>query len=119
MNATRRLSVRLTRRTSIRTTTSLGKVDVEKQQPKKEEQYNMNALVVKNLGYEDPTKGKTNVYYSYIENKYKQVENAENYLDILDIDESLLHKEDTLTRRVSHSEEKIEESSKKRRRRDW
>ena len=87
MNATRRLSVRLTRRTSIRTTTSLGKVDVEKQQPKKEEQYNMNALVVKNLGYEDPTKGKTNVYYSYIENKYKQVENAENYLDILDIDE--------------------------------
>ena len=95
MNATRRLSVRLTRRTSIRTTTSLGKVDVEKQQPKKEEQYNMNALVVKNLGYEDPTKGKTNVYYSYIENKYKQVENAENYLDILDIDESLLHKEDT------------------------
>ena len=65
---TRRLTVRLTRRgsTRTRTNTSLAKVEVEKQQPR-QEQYNMNALVVKNLGYDDPSKGKTQVYYSYIE----------------------------------------------------
>ena len=93
---TRRLTVRLTRRgsTRTRTNTSLAKVEVEKQQPR-QEQYNMNALVVKNLGYDDPSKGKTQVYYSYIDNQYKQLEDKENYLEILDIDESLLHKEDS------------------------
>ena len=92
----RRLTVRLTRRgsTRTRTNTSLAKVEVEKQQPR-QEQYNMNALVVKNLGYDDPSKGKTQVYYSYIDNQYKQLEDKENYLEILDIDESLLHKEDS------------------------
>ena len=94
MNNARHLTRRMTRRGSTRTTTSLGKVEVEKQQ-KREEQYNMKAIIIKNLGYEDPSKGKNNVYYSFIENKYKQVEDAENYLDILDIDESILHKEDT------------------------
>ena len=94
MNNTRHLTRRITRRGTTRTNTSLGKVEVEKQQPK-QEQYNMNAIIIKNLSSENPSKGKINVYYSYIENQYKQVEDSENYLDILDIDESILHKEDT------------------------
>ena len=78
MNNARHLTRRMTRRGSTRTTTSLGKVEVEKQQ-KREEQYNMKAIIIKNLGYEDPSKGKNNVYYSFIENKYKQVEEPKPY----------------------------------------
>ena len=58
MNNTRHLTKRLTRRGSTRTSVSLGKVDVEKQQPK-QEQYNMNAIIIKNLSNENPSKGKT------------------------------------------------------------
>ena len=94
MNNTRHLTRRITRRGTTRTNTSLGKVEVEKQAPK-QEQYNMNAIIIKNLSNENPSKGKTQVYYSYIENQYKQVEDTDNYLEILDIDESILHKEDT------------------------
>ena len=94
MNNTRHLTRRVTRRGSTRTSVSLGKVEVEKKE-QKQEQYNMNAIIIKNLSNENPSKGKTNVYYSYIENQYKQVEDNENYLDILDIDESILHKEDS------------------------
>ena len=95
MNGTRHMTRRITRRGTTRTNTSLGKVEVEKQQQPKQEQYNMNAIIIKNLSSENPSKGKINVYYSYIENQYKQVEDNENYLDILDMDESILHKEDT------------------------
>ena len=94
MNNTRHLTRRVTRRGSTRTSISLGKVEVEKKE-QKQEQYNMKAIIIKNLSSENPSKGKTNVYYSYIENQYKQVEDSENYLDILDIDESILHKEDS------------------------
>lgn len=85
---------RATRRTTTRTNTSLGKVDVDKP-TKKEETYNMNAIIIKNLTHENPSIGKSNVYYSYIDNMYKTVEDNENYLEILDIDESILHKDDS------------------------
>ena len=94
MNGTRHLTRRVTRRTTTRTNTSLGKVDADTKPIKQEQQFNMNAIIIKNLSHENPSKGRTNVYYSYIENEYKQVEDNENYLEILDIDESILHKED-------------------------
>ena len=94
MNGTRHLTRRVTRRATTRTNTSLGKVDADTKPIKQEQQFNMNAIIIKNLSHENPSKGRTNVYYSYIENEYKQVEDNENYLEILDIDESILHKED-------------------------
>ena len=94
MQGTRRMTRRATRRTTTRTNTSLGKVDVDKP-TKKEETYNMNAIIIKNLTHENPSIGKSNVYYSYIDNMYKTVEDNENYLEILDIDESILHKDDS------------------------
>ena len=94
MNNIRHATRRATRRTTTRTNTSLGKVDPDTKPMKQEQQFNMNAIIIKNLSHDNPSKGRNNVYYSYIENEYKQVENNENYLDILDIDESILHKED-------------------------
>ena len=107
MNNTRHLTRRITRRGTTRTSTSLNKVEVEKNQPK-QEQFNLNAIIIKNLSNENPSKGKTNVYYSYIENQYKQVEDTENYLEILDINESILHKEDTqaVTQEEYHARKK-------------
>lgn len=120
MNPTRHLTRRVTRRGTTRTNTSLGKVDVDTK-PVKQEHYNLNAIIIKNLTHENPSKGHSNVYYSYIENEYKQVEDNENYLDILDIDESLLHKEDNqaVSQEEYHTRKKeIKKSSKKSRRRN-
>ena len=70
MNGTRHLTRRITRRGTTRTNTSLGKIDDTKP-IKQEAQFNMNAIIIKNLGHDNPSKGHTNVYYSYIENEYK------------------------------------------------
>ena len=59
MNGTRHLTRRVTRRTT-RTNTSLGKVEGDTK-PIKEPQYNMNAIIIKNLGHDNPSKGHTNV----------------------------------------------------------
>ena len=107
MNNIRHLTRRITRRGTTRTSTSLNKVEVEKKEPK-QEQFNLNSIIIKNLSYENPSKGKSNVYYSYIENQYKQIEDTENYLEILDINESILHKEDTkaVTQEEYHARKK-------------
>ena len=84
-----------TRRISTRTNTSLNRIDQDLHTTKKEEPINKNAIIIKNLSSMDPSLGKNSVQYSYIDNKFKTVENQDNYLDILDLDESIIHKEDT------------------------
>ena len=84
----------MTRRMSTRTSSSLNKMDTNVQRTKNEEKFNMQALIIKTLGYTNPKIGKNGVYYSYTDNKFKTIDNEETYLDILDIEESLLNKED-------------------------
>ena len=85
-----------TRRMSTRTNTSLKQVNTDKATTtKKEVVINMNAIIIKNLTYANPSQGRNNVYYSHIDNKFKNVEDENAYLDILDMDESILNKEDS------------------------
>jgi dynein intermediate chain 1 len=72
---------------------------VIKQDPestKKIVQYNKNALIVKTLSSYDPAVGNKSVRYSYIENKFKTVENGDATLEILNLDESIINKADAL-----------------------
>ena len=55
----------MARRMSTRTSSSLNKVDTGVQRTKNEEKMNMNAIIIKNLGYTNPQIGKTGVYYNY------------------------------------------------------
>ena len=84
-----------TRRISTRTNTSLNRIEQDHNTTKKEEPINKNAIIIKNLSSMDPSVGKNSVTYSYMENKFKTDDSEETYLDILDIDESIIHKEDT------------------------
>ena len=52
-----------TRRMSTRTNTSLKQVNTEKATTKKEVVVNMNAIIIKNLTYANPSQGRNNVYY--------------------------------------------------------
>jgi dynein intermediate chain 1 len=63
---------------------------------KKIVQYNKNALIVKTLSSYDPAVGNKSVRYSYIENKFKTVENGDATLEILNLDESIINKADAL-----------------------
>ena len=96
----------MARRMSTRTSSSLNKVDSGVQRTKNEEKVNMNALIIKNLGYTNPQTGKNSVYYSYTDSAYKTIDNSETYLDILDIGESLLHKEDNQSVALSEYHQK-------------
>ena len=92
----------MARRMSTRTSSSLNKVDTGVQRTKNEEKMNMNAIIIKNLGYTNPQIGKTGVYYNYTDSSYKNIDNEETYLEILDINASVLHKDDNQS--VSQSE---------------
>ena len=48
----------MARRMSTRTSSSLNKVDTGVQRTKNEEKMNMNAIIIKNLGYTNPQIGK-------------------------------------------------------------
>ena len=98
----------MTRRISTRTNTSLNKVETDVKRTKQEEKINMNAIIIKNLSYTNPSIGKKGVYYSYTENKFKNVEDEETYLEILDIKEALLNKEDnqSVTQEEYHAKKK-------------
>ena len=69
----------MARRMSTRTSSSLNKVDSGVQRTKNEEKVNMNALIIKNLGYTNPQTGKNSVYYSYTDSAYKTIDNSETY----------------------------------------
>jgi len=96
----------MARRMSTRTSSSLNKVDSGVQRTKNEEKVNMNALIIKNLGYTNPQTGKNSVYYSYTDSAYKTIDNSETYLEILDIGESLLNKEDNQSVALSEYHQK-------------
>ena len=97
-----------TRRMSTRTNTSLNKIEQDLHTTKKEEPINKNAIIIKNLSSMEPSLGKTSVQYSYIDNKFKTIEIQESYIDILDIDESIINKEDNqaATQEEYHSKKK-------------
>lgn len=78
----------------ISTRISVVKPDVES--TKKIVQYNKNALIVKTLSSYDPAVGNKSVRYSYIDNKFKTVENGDATLEILNLDESIINKADAL-----------------------
>ena len=78
----------------ISTRISVVKPDVET--TKKIVQYNKNALIVKTLSSYDPAVGNKSVRYSYIDNKFKTVENGDATLEILNLDESIINKADAL-----------------------
>ena len=92
----------MARRMSTRTSSSLNKVDTGVQRTKNEEKVNMNAIIIKNLGYTNPQIGKTGIYFNYTDSSYKNIDNEETYLEILDINASVLHKDDNQS--VSQSE---------------
>ena len=79
----------------ISTRISVVKPDVS-DTTKKIVQYNKNALIVKTLSSYDPAVGNKSVRYSYIDNKFKTVENGDATLEILNLDESIINKADAL-----------------------
>lgn len=99
------------RRISTRTNTSLKKVETEQKTEKEKNPLDENpdAFIVKTLSFVNPAVGTSSVYYSYIENKFLKVHDEENYLEIFNLDEGLLKKDDTL----NNSQEEYHELKKK------
>ena len=65
--------------------------EVEQVQPK-----NMNELINKTLVIKDPHYGKNCVYFSYQEKIYREIEQEQQFLNILNLEPSILHKDDKL-----------------------
>jgi len=58
------------------------------------EQINLKDKVTKTLSLKDPSYGKNRVHYSYYEAGYKLLEEEENYITVLDLESSILQKDD-------------------------
>lgn len=84
------------RSTMRRISTRISVIKQDPESTKKIVQYNKNALIVKTLSSYDPAVGNKSVRYSYIENKFKTVENGDATLEILNLDESIINKADAL-----------------------
>lgn len=84
------------RSTMRRISTRISVIKPDPDSTKKIVQYNKNALIVKTLSSYDPAVGNKSVRYSYIENKFKTVENGDATLEILNLDESIINKADAL-----------------------
>ena len=84
------------RSTMRRISTRISVVKPDPESTKKIVQYNKNALIVKTLSSYDPAVGNKSVRYSYIDNKFKTVENGDATLEILNLDESIINKADAL-----------------------
>ena len=90
----------LTRRLSMRTNTNLKNFETEikekMQEPEQVQQRNMNELINKTLVIKDPHYGKNCVYFSYQEKIFKEIEQEQQFINILNLEASILHKEDKL-----------------------
>ena len=84
------------RSTMRRISTRISVIKPDPDSTKKIVQYNKNALIVKTLSSYDPAVGNKSVRYSYIDNKFKTVENGDATLEILNLDESIINKADAL-----------------------
>ena len=96
----------MVRRMSTPRSSSLNKEDTGIQRTKNEEKVNMNESIIKNLGYTNPQIGKNCVFYSYTDSAYKNIDNSETYLEILDIGESLLNIEENQSVTLSEYHQK-------------
>lgn len=61
---------------------------------KEKEVINLKDRVTKTLSLKDPFFGKNRVFYSYSELTYKQMEVEENFITVLDLESSIVHKDD-------------------------
>ena len=91
----------LTRRLSLRTNTNLKNLDLElndriKAEVEKVEVKNMSDLISKTLLIKDPHYGKNSVYYNYHDGIYREIEQDQQFLTILNLEPSILHKDDKL-----------------------
>jgi dynein intermediate chain 1 len=88
----------ITRRLSQRTNMNLNNYDNEIQEklrePEPVQQRNMNELINKSLVIKDPHYGKNCVYFSYQEKIFKEIEQEQQFLEILNVETSILQKDD-------------------------
>ncbi len=66
--------------------------NIEKE--KEKEVVNLKDKVTKTLALKDPSYGKNRVFYNYYELGYKSIEEEENYITVLDLESSIMDKED-------------------------
>ncbi len=90
----------LTRRLSMKTNTNLKNFEseinqkmheVEQVQPK-----NMNEMINKTLLIKDPHYGKNCVYFNHHDKCYREIEQEQQFLKIINMESSILHKDDKL-----------------------
>ena len=91
----------LTRRLTFKTNTNLKNLETELNQKiqaevEKIEHKNMNELINKSLVSKDPHYGRNSVYFYYHEGVYKEIEQEQQFLNILNIEPSIMHKDDKL-----------------------
>ena len=73
---------------------SLKPNDTVQEKKKEEEPINIKDKVTKTLSLKDPFFGKNRVYYNYYELGYKVLEEEENFITVLDIDSSVVNKDE-------------------------
>lgn len=91
----------ITRRLSIKTNTKINNVETEQNTVQhhvmdRQEPKNMNEIITKTLTQRDPQFGKNLVYFYYPEKQYKVLEQDEHYIDILNLESSIVHKDDKI-----------------------
>jgi dynein intermediate chain 1 len=88
------------RRLSMRTNSQLKQIETDNGNMNsiylKDEPKNMNEMITKNLTSKDPQFGKNFCYFSYHDMQWKIEERDDQYLSILNLESSLLHKDDKL-----------------------
>jgi len=68
--------------------------DTNQEKEKEKEIINVKDKVTKTLSLKDPCFGKNRVYYNYYELGYKVLEEDENFISVLDLESSIVHKDD-------------------------
>ncbi len=86
------------RRMSLRTSTQLKNLDTDTTYliPQPKEDKNMNEVITKSLTSKDPQFGRNFSYFSYVDMQWKLEEFDDQYINILNLESSILNKEDKL-----------------------
>jgi len=63
-------------------------------EPEPVQQKNMNDLINKTLAIKDPHFGRNCVYFSFLEKTFKEIEVEQQFINILNLESSILHKDD-------------------------
>jgi dynein intermediate chain 1, axonemal len=91
------------RRMSMRTNSQLKQIETDNNlvsvYNKEEYVYvpkNMNEMITKNLTSKDPQFGKNFAYFSYHDMQWKVEERDDQYLNVLNVESSILHKDDKM-----------------------